>query len=192
MQLRFLITAISFVSIFGCGTPKSSLDNASSGNEPIPSSFNPTNGVLLIEQSVDDDKSTVAVSTTTSFRTDTYTNYFMKKNKKEMVEYADKNYQYKHEFASQNEIYSAESKYSDKKKYQYALVTSLVKPIQSTKVNTDINTDNGQMQSTHYQPIFRFYLYDRLNDKTYSALSRGSSLIMWAYKAAIKKLNDVK
>jgi hypothetical protein len=33
---------------------------------------------------------------------------------------------------------------------------------------------------------------DRLNDKTYSALSNGSSLIMWAFKSAINKLNSAK
>lgn len=69
----------------------------------------------MIEQSIDEDKSSVATSANTSYQTDTYMNYFMKKNKKEMVEYAEKNYQSKHEFASQNDIYRADSKYSDKK-----------------------------------------------------------------------------
>src|SRR5688572_1666700 len=112
MQLRLLILLAFLISTFGCSTPKSALDNASKGNGQIPSDFNPNKGVLLIEQTVDDDNSTVAVSTTTSFQTDNYMNYFMKKNKKGMIEYADKNYQYKHEFTSQNEIYSSNSKYS--------------------------------------------------------------------------------
>lgn len=188
MQLRLLMASAFIISMFGCGTPKSALDNASNGNEQMPAGFNPANGTLLIEQSIDEDKSKVSVSTNRSFQTDAYMNYFMKKNKEEMIEYADKNYGSKHEFASQNDIYGVGSKYSDKKTYQYALVTSLVKPVQ----RMDVNKNNGRMESTHHQPIFRFYLYDRLNDKTYAALSKGSSLIMWAYKSSIKKLNDVK
>lgn len=185
MQQKLIIFSIVSIILFGCSTPKSALDNVSSGNEQIPSTFNPNKGILLIEQNIDVDKSSVSLSTTNTFQTDNYMNYFMKKNKKSMMEYADNNYKYKHEFVSQSDIYNEKSKYNDKVTYQYALVTSLVKPLQSTKVNVD----NGKMQSTHYQPIFKFYLYDRLNDKTYAALSAGSSLIMWAFKSAIKKVN---
>ena len=74
------------------------------------------------------------------------------KNKKEMVEYADKNYQAKHEFASQKEIYGADSKCNDKKTYQYALVTSLVKPVQ----RMEVNENSGRMQSTNHQLFFVF------------------------------------
>lgn len=182
--MRFLFFPAILIFTFGCSTPKSAMDDSSVGNTQIPISFSPNNGVLLIEQVIDEDKSTVSTSTTNSFQTDTYMNYFMKKNRKNIVEFVDKNYQYKHEYASQSEIYNSNSKYSDKKTFQYALVTSLVKPNQHTRVNTD----NGQMSSTHNQPIFKFYLYDRLNDKTYSALGAGSSLIMWAFKSAVKKI----
>jgi hypothetical protein len=188
MQPKLLITSAFLILISGCSTPKSALDTTSSGNEQVPGNFDPNNGILLIEQYVDNDNSTVELSTTSSVQAASYMNYFMKKNRKNMVEYADQNYKYKHEFTSQNDIYGSNSKYSDKKTYQFALVTSLVKTVQSNS----IDTHNGQMKSTHHQPVFKFYLYDRLNDKTYSALSKGSSLIMWAYKSAIKKLNEAK
>ena len=61
-----------------------------------------------------------------------------------MVEYADKNYQARHEFASQKEIYGADSKYNDKKTYQYVLVTS------------EVNENSGRMQSTNHQLFFVF------------------------------------
>jgi hypothetical protein len=187
MKQRFQILFSLLILFSGCSTPKSALDNTSNGNDQIPKAFNPSTDILLIEQAVDDDKSTVDVSTTNSVQTSTYMNAYMRKNRANMIEYADKNYHHKHEFATQDEIYNPNSKYSDKTTYQFALVTSLVKPNQYTKFK-----DNGQMESTHYQPIFKFYLYDRLNDKTYSALSNGSSLIMWAFKSAINKLNGVK
>lgn len=187
MQKLFKLFIFSIL-IYGCTTPKSALDNESNGKEQLPANFNSKPGILLIEQSIDDDKSTVSVSATNSFQTDNYMNAYMKKNKNNMVEYADKNCKYKHEFASQKDIYGSMSKYSDKNIYRYALVTSLVKPSQ----HYNVNTSNGQLQSTHYQPIFKFYLYDRLSDKTYAALGNGSSLIMWAYKSAIKKINGDK
>jgi hypothetical protein len=183
-----LLICLSFLALAcGCTTPKSALDNAGSGNGQLPKKFNPNQGILLIEQSVEEDKSQVALSTHASVSTDTYMNAYMKKNKKAMEEYADKNYQYQHAFTSQDEIYGSGSKYQDKNLYQFALVTSLVKPGQHTNFSSD-----GRMQSTHNQPIFRFYLYDRLNDKTYSSLGNGSSLVMWAFKNAIKKLNSIK
>jgi len=189
MKQKLLITCVFFsVLFYECSTPKSSLDYASSGNESIPQNFNPATGVLLIEQSIEDDNSSVNLSTSVSGRTDDYMNYYMKKNKNAMIEYANKNYPSKHEFASQDDIYSPSSKYGDKNTYQFALVTSLVKPNQYTKVYTD-----GRMpQSTYNQPVFKFYIYDRLNDKTYAALGHGSSLIMWAFKDAIKKISGGK
>jgi hypothetical protein len=185
-RLQFLLAFLIVVT--GCTTPKSAMDNASKGNEEIPKSFNPGKVTLLIEGEVDSDNSSTDLSTTMSVQTDTYMNAYMTKNQKAMMEYADKNYPYKHKFTTQKEIYGTESKYSDRTEYQYALVTSLVKPNQYMKMNTT----NGQFQSTHNQPIFRYYLYDRLNDKTYSSLGNGSSLVMWAFKSAIKRLNDVK
>jgi len=134
------------------------------------------------------DSSSTDLSTSMSVHTETYRNAYMTKNQKAIMEYADKNYPYKHKFTAQKEIYGPESRYSDKTAYQYALVTSLVKPNQYMKMNSS----NRQFQSTRNQPIFRYYLYDRLNDKTYSSLGNGSSLVMWAFKSAIKKLNDVK
>ncbi|HKZ67561.1 MAG TPA: hypothetical protein VJ111_14445 [Chitinophagaceae bacterium] len=185
-EIMIIVLAI-FSVIMGCTTPKSALDNESRGNEQIPAIFDPAKRILLIEQNIENDSSSVALSTTMSVKTDDYMNYYMKKNKKSMVEYADKNYPYKHEFASQNDIYGSNSKYSDKHTYQFALVTTMVKPNQYTKVDAD-----GRMKPTNYQPIFRFYLYDRLNGKTYSALGNGSSLIMWAFKNAIKKISEQK
>lgn len=184
---KYLSIIASLILLISCGAPKSAMDNESKGNEDIPASFKPANGVLLIEGSISDDKSQVSTSTTSSMHTDTYMNAWMGKNRNSMIEYADNHYHYKHEFATQNDIYGTSSKYGDKTMYQYALVTSLVKPGQYTKFS-----DNGQMQSTHNQPIFRFYLYDRLNDKTYSSLGHGSSLVMWAYRAAIDRLAKVK
>lgn len=186
---QLLLSALAAISVFmgGCGTPKSALDNESMGNEQIPSDFNAANGVLLIEHNVVDKSDKAAVAAAAKSK-DMYVIAYMTKNSKRMIEFAEKSYPYKHEFATPSDIYESNSKYSDKTVYRYALVTSLVKPIQSDK----FNARTGQVTSTHYQPIFRFYLYDRLNDKTYSALSNGSSLIMWAYKAAIKKLAGEK
>lgn len=181
----FVSFALALV-MSGCSTTKTSLDSSDNPKEPIPADFKPNNSVLLIEQSVDNDNSSVSVSSTYSVHTDTYMNAYMRKNKTSMIDFADKNYPYKHEFASQNEIYEANSKYSDKNVYRFALVTSITKPSQYTSMN------NGMLESTHYQPIFKFYIYDRLNDKTYAALGHGSSLIMWAYKAAINKIKEVK
>ena len=186
MKQKFLITcAVISVLFFACSAPKSSLDYASKGNPAIPENFNPATGVLLIEQNIEDG-SRVDLSTSVGVRSDTYTNYYMKKKKKAMIEYADKNYPYKHEFASQNDIYSPSSKYADKNTYQFALVTSLGAPGQHTEMRSD------GMHSTHNAPIFKFYIYDRLNDKTYSALSNGSAFLLAAFKEAIQKVNDEK
>ena len=185
-RLQFLLAFLIVET--GCTTPKTSMDNTSQGNEQIPKSFNPGKVTLLIEDEVDPDSSSTDLSTSMSVRTDAYMNGYMTKNQKAMVEYADKNYPYKHEFTTQKEIYGPGSKYSDKSEYQFALVTSLVKPKQEMR----LNTDKGKFESTHHEPIFRYYLYDRLNNKTYSALGNGSSLVMWAFKAAIKKLSDGK
>lgn len=185
MRQRFLMVfaAISMF-VYGCGTSKSALDNESAGNGQLPSDFNAANGVLLIEHNVVDKSDRAAVAAAMQSE-NTYVIAYMTKNRKQMIEYADKNYPYKHEFATPSDIYDANSKYSDKTIYRYALVTSMVKPVQHDR----FNERTGQLTSTNYQPIFRFYLYDRLNDKTYAALGHGSSLIMWAYKAAIKKLS---
>ncbi len=180
------IAAICLILLsVGCSGPKSSLDSESAGTTPFPPDFQPKAVVLLIEQSIDEDKSSTNLSTTSSVRTDSYMNYFMKKNRKAMEEYANKNYPYQHEFASQTDIYESSQKYSDKSRYRYALVTSITKPIQAEKVAAD-----GRTSSTYNQPVFKFYIYDRLNDKTYSALGHGSSLVMWAYKDAIKKIGS--
>ncbi len=188
MNQKFLLSVAFFsLLIYGCGTQKSALDTTSKGNGQIPSNFSASQKILLIEQSVDNDNSSVSVSSYRSVSTSTYTNAYMNKKNNAMKEYADQNYLKKHEFASQSEIYGSDSKYADKNKYQYAMVTSLVKPKQYTTMSS-----SGSMGSTHYQPIFKYYIYDRLNDKTYEALGHGSSIIMMAYKSAIKRLNEEK
>src|SRR5689334_10462985 len=128
MKQRFQLLLAFLIVITGCSTPKSAMDNASEGNEQIPKLFNPNKVILLIEGEVDGDGSSTDLSTTQSVRTDTYMNAYMTKNQKAMMEYADKNYPYKHKFTTQKEIYGPDSKYSDKSVYRYALVTSLVKP----------------------------------------------------------------
>jgi hypothetical protein len=187
MKKRFQPLFALIILFTGCSASKSAADVETRGREQIPSMFNPNKGILLIVDSVAGDKSRVDVSMANSYQTDNYMNALMGKNRKNMAEHVEKNYPYKYQFASQGDIYSPETKYNDKTLYQFALVASLGKPDQYYKMET-----NGQFNSTHYQPIFTYYLYDRLNNKTYAALGRGSSLIMWAFKDAIKKLKETK
>jgi hypothetical protein len=102
-------------------------------------------------------------------------------NKEKMADYADKNLSCKHAYSSQSEIYDTSGRYADRNTYRFALVISLVKQDQHIKAGTS-------NQSTHYQPIFRFCLYDRINHTTYAELGNGSSIFMWGFKSAIKKI----
>jgi len=107
----------------------------------------------------------------------------MRKNEKAMIEHAKDNYKYKHQFATLHDIFGTDSKY-DKSAYRFALVTSRGNFMDQTKIRSD-----GTTSITVLQPIFQYYIYDRLEGKAYPALSRGSSLIMWAFKGAIKRIN---
>ncbi len=165
-----LLYLIAFV-LLSCSASKTTLDHASSGSPALPTDFSPGNGTLLIESS--DGK-------------DSYSEHFLSKNQKEMIEYAKDKYKFKHEFASLDEIYGEKSRF-DKTTHRFALVTAVTTASQFSKTAAD-----GTVRTTVLQPIFRYYLYDRQQDKTYAALSKGSSLIMWAYKAAIKTVAEVK
>lgn len=164
------------------------LDSASAGNKSIPDAFNPSKGILLIEDAADQDSSTVKSSVSLSYETEDYVNNFVARNKRKMIEYLNENYSSKYEFAAQSEIYGSNAKYSDKTVYQYALVISLVKRSQ----HKETQFYSGNVESTHHQPIFRYYIYDRLNNKTYAKLGNGGSTIMLAFKSAIKKISKDK
>jgi hypothetical protein len=193
MRILFSVLFATLFFILGTGGSvtaqyKTKLDSISTGNNQIPDTFNPANVTLLIEETADQDSSGVSNSVTVTYRTDEYINAFVGRNKKKMVSYLDENYSSKYEFAAQSEIYGATEKYSDKTVYRYALVISLLKPEQRVKTQFY----SGKEESTHYQPVFRYYVYDRLNNKTYAALGHGSSIIMMAFKSAIKKIKEGK
>ncbi|PSL31784.1 hypothetical protein [Chitinophaga ginsengisoli] len=191
MKNFFSVLCVILLFIWGCSVPgstqryRSQLDSESAGNKPIPDAFNPSDGILLIEDWADQDRSVVKNSVYVSYQTDDYVNNFVTRNKKRMIAYLKENYPSKYEFAAQSEIYGSKAKYSNKTVYQYALVISLVK--RSQRMETQFFS--GNEGSTHHQPIFRYYIYDRLNNKTYAALGYGASTIMLAFKGAIKRIN---
>lgn len=146
----------------------------------IPENFTAAQSTLLIQQDADMDSSFVSLSTDMRIRTDVFVSGHIRK--KAMAEYADKNLSLKHEYVSQSAIYDSSGQYADKNQYRFALVIELIKQAQHIRTGT-------MMESTYYQPIFRFRLYDRLTGKTYAELGNGSSMFMSAFKSAIKKIS---
>lgn len=181
--------SILFITLlFVCITPAHAQTKNKKGVEgaekkQIPDGFNPSVGVLLIEDSTVLDSS--EVKDADKKRAYEYSNHFLIRNRKKMAEYLTENYSYKYEFSAQSDIYGGTEKYFDKTVYRYALVFSLIQPEQEFKTQFY----NGKDEMTHRQPVFVYYLYDRLNNKSYAYLEGGASLIMPAFKKAMKRIN---
>jgi hypothetical protein len=180
MKKMLCLFSIVFIMI-GCSTPKTVLDEASAGNEKVPASFNPAQGTLLIEGTMGGGKNAVVKLPGSEVAERSYSNFFITKKEKSMTEYANKNYGNKFEFVKPTDIYSSDGKYGDKNAYRWALVTSLREPIQSVSVHANGTT-------AHHSPTFKYYLFDRLNNITYSALGQGSPMVLKAFKQAIGKI----
>lgn len=188
MKKWFLVAAsiVSFYALSSFSNGLRMMKSIITNEEQIPSDFNPSQSSLLIEDSTSGDKSKVYVAINEFYVTDDYINGYLRKRRDDIKEHASKNYPYKYEFTSTDNIYGKGDKYTDKSIYRYALVIELIKQEQHQKIYND-----GKFhpyESTHLQPIFRYHLYDRLNNKTYAALGNGSSIIMMAFKAAIKRI----
>jgi hypothetical protein len=145
--------------------------------EQLPAGFNPATTTLLLEHIPE--KTTPRSSENSGY--DSWSYYFIRKNDDEMQKYAGKNYQYKYQFATQKEIYT-DTMYADRNAYRYALVSTIM-PVD----NYMRYMNNGSWKMTNNQPIFQYYIYDRLEGVTYAPLSRGSSLVMWAFKQGLRK-----
>jgi hypothetical protein len=139
----------------------------------IPEGFNPSVGVLLIEDSAAMDNTGSDMYSNRKYQ---HTNYFLLRNRKKMDGYLTENYSYKYEFAPQNAIYSGTEKFFDKTVYRYALVISL-------------EIREFSFDEKHNQPVFNYYIYDRLNNISYAYLDGGASLIMVAFRKAMKRIN---
>ena len=173
-----LLTALFFLFIIAL--PASAQRPADRDDKvQLPPDFVSQSGTILIQVEASNDKTPVALSTTSAMYSDEYINGQINKRKAE--EYADKNLSTKHVCVSQREIYDSTGQYADKNTFRYALIIVLIGQDQHIKAGTS-------MQSTYYQPIFRFRVYDRLNNKVYAELGNGSSIFMWGFKSAIKKI----
>ena len=151
----------------------------------IPEGFPAPEGILLIQNDMNKDSTSLSLSMTYSVRTDLFVAGNVNKGK--MADYADKNLTFKHAYSSQGEVLDSTGQYADLNTYRYALVISLIKHKQYMRGETSNPSTN--FQSTNYQPIFRFYLYDRKSHTTYAELGHGSSIFMWGFKSAIKKIS---
>lgn len=161
--------------------------------QSIPPDFNPAQGVLLIEDSTSGKQNTLHVTyqggTAFNIGAGDYANAYLKKSKKRMAKYADKHYPYAHEFVPYEAIYDSLSAYSDRNKYRFALVISVIPP----KVGGDYRLDrHGNMQMIPATPGFQFHLYDRLNNKMYEALGNSVFTLMATFSKAIDKLTNKK
>ncbi len=104
-------------------------------------------------------------------------------NEKRMEKHLKESFPYKYELTDKNAIYGSNDTYTDKNYYRYALVSSVIPAHEGHRTSS-----SGMPETYTIQPIFKYYLYDRLNNKTYAALGHGSSLFMWAFRAATKRL----
>jgi len=177
---RALIAALSFIALVSVKPASGQAKAGAVSSAAFPDSLQSQPGILLIQQDADMDSTPVAVSTYMIMRADVYVSGHV--NKQKMMEYADKNLTCKHECSSQSDIYAQSGKFADKNLYRYALIISLLGQDQHMKAGTTT-------QSTYYQPIFRFRIYDRLTRTTYAELGKGSSIYMWAFRSAIGKIS---
>ncbi|TCJ17651.1 hypothetical protein EPD60_05535 [Flaviaesturariibacter flavus] len=175
ISIRHLTTALILTASLGAAAQKTS-------KEQLPAGFSPATTTLLVEHIPE--KTTPKSSENSGY--DAWTYYFMRKNGDEMEKYLQKNYPYKYQLATQKEIYT-DSAYNDAKTYRYALVATLI-PVD----NYMKYMQNGQWKMTNNQPIFQYYIFDRVEKITYAPLSKGSSLVMWAFKQGVRKASKAE
>ena len=157
----------------------------------LPPDFNPSQGVLLIEDSTDGDNRRLWVTgygTSYNAESKDYANAYFIKDKKKLIKYAEKNYPYGYEFASHGEIFDSASAYSDRNKYRFALVISIKPP-----VGSGVRLDNhGNQYTPPSFPTFLFHLYDRLTNTIYAPLGRGSYQLSPTFQKAINAITGKK
>lgn len=136
-----------------CNPSKMTFGNA---DKWIPADFNPSKITLLIEK--------FNVS---------------KKAQQEMEDYMSENYSYKYEFAPILEIENKSGKYSDLKKYKFAIIYST-----HNTIWREVGKSSGGVQVTG----FDYNFVDREIDKAYPPTNKSSSYATMTFKPMINTI----
>ena len=154
---KFISLLISaFITLItSCNPSKMTFGNA---DKWIPSDFNPSKTTLLIE------KFTVS-----------------KKAQQQIEDYMSENYPYKYEFAQQSEIENKSGKYSDLKKYKFAIIYS--------SHNTHWTKQEGASTTGGLTVTgFDYNFVDREIDKIYPPTKKSNSYAIMTFKPMINTI----
>ena len=190
-RLMKKILFVSIIYFYGCGVvatkqttgPRTEYDYYNVKDQQYPIDFSKGNFILLIERADE-----VTHSSLLGFSLTEYKNFYLNTTERKIKTFADGNCRFNHEFATIQEIHSDTLRFHDRMIYRYALITSCGPGPSSSLADQLVHNTSTNV----YMPMFKFYIYDRLNDVIYSHLYGGSSTIMHAFKAAIDQINDAK